>query len=194
MSKLSFYSSDWKNAQVATSEYITPEDGQYKVLIENVSYTEQDRDGNESDPSFVFTFQIMEGNQQGQRFRRFTTLRNENAFGFFKRDLQKLGIPIPDDVEELPTVTQTAIGVIMGVTVKSRFYKDKCYKDIYFDKRLGKQASPTQAMQQPQAVRPQPQTVNPPRQTVRPQPQWAQVPRGYVETPFNPDQYDDIPF
>ena len=90
MDKLRSYSNDWRNAQIETSEYITPDDGKYRVLIDEVAYSERDKDGNETYPTFVYTFTITDGNCKGQRFRRYSSIRNERSAGFIKGDLQKM--------------------------------------------------------------------------------------------------------
>lgn len=174
MSKLNQFKYDWNNAAIATNEYITPEDGQYRVMIENVKYTENDKDGFETDPTFIYTFVVTDGKYKGQKFRRFTTIRNEKSASYFKGDLQKLGIPIPADIEELPEIVTGANGIILDLTVKTRNVNGKDYKDIYFDKRIGKQT----ASQPPQPRNNAPISQQPP-----------ELP------PFNPNVYDnDIPF
>ena len=109
MSKLNQFKYDWNNAAIATNEYITPEDGQYRVMIENVKYTENDKDGFETDPTFIYTFVVTDGKYKGQKFRRYTAIRNEKSASYFKGDLQKLGIPIPADIEELPEIVRTCL-------------------------------------------------------------------------------------
>ncbi|MCQ2101011.1 MAG: hypothetical protein MJZ10_11975 [Fibrobacter sp.] len=212
MTKLGFLANDWANAPIATNDFITPKDGQYKVIIEKVDYAERDNDGNECDPTFIFTFTIEEGENKGQKFRRFTTIRSPKAMSYFKRDLQIIGIPIPKDPEELINIVIEAVGVILIVTVKSRTYNEKRYIDVYFDKRIGKQNMQQQMpedynpfvdesrAQRPQANREpqtnqqtarQPQTY---QQTARQPQSWEQQPAGYQEAPFNPDAYERIPF
>lgn len=154
MSKLSYFREDWKRAEIATSDYITPEDGQYRVAIEEVRYSETDRDGNASDPTFIYTFRIMSEKGKGQKFRRFTTIRNEKSASYFKGDLQKLGMPIPADPEDLPNIFMSAAGIILDLTVKTKIINGKDYKDIYFDKMVGRQ-QPEQR-QAPQQFPPQP--------------------------------------
>ena len=90
MDKLRSYSNDWRNAQIETSEYITPDDGKYRVHIDEVAYSERDRDGNETYPTFIYAFTITEGNFKGQRFRRYSSIRNEKSAGFIKGDLLQL--------------------------------------------------------------------------------------------------------
>lgn len=203
MTKLGFFTNAWANAPIATNEFITPKDGQYRVIIEKVDYAEQDNEGNECDPTFVFTFTIKEGENEGLKFRRFTTLRNEKSFSYFKRDLQIIGIPIPRDPEELPNVTRSAVGVIIEVTIKSRMYNDKKYKDVYFDKRIGKEQRQEENPFLPPEQRPQAnrqtatQYQQPPQyqQQQRSTQQWAQQPAAFNDVPFNPNDYDNqIPF
>lgn len=186
MSKLSQYANDWRNAPVVTSEYITPEDGSYRVIIEGVKYAECDKDGNETDPTFIYIFCILEGNCRGQKFRRFTTIRNEKSAGFFKGDLQKLGLPIPSDPEELPNVFMSAPGIVVDVTVKTRNVNGKDYKDVYFDKVIGRPQQQAMQQQMPPAYQPQQRQFTDAR---------AQPPKGFYAQPPQPQGYpDDIPF
>ena len=150
MDKLRSYSNDWRNAQIETSEFITPDDGKYRVLIDEVAYSERDRDGNETYPTFIYAFTITEGNFKGQRFRRYSSIRNEKSAGFIKGHLQKLGMPIPADVEELPELFRSAAGSVIDVTVKTREVNGKPYKDVYIDRLIGRQQ--TQPAPQPQPV------------------------------------------
>lgn len=195
MSKLGSYAQDWQNAPIETSDFITPEDGRYRVIIDDVTYTEQDKDGRETYPTFVYTFTITEGDCKGQRFRRFSSIRNERSAGFIKGDLQKLGIPIPRDVEALPEQFMSARGYIIDVSVKTKEVNGKPYKDIYIDKLIGR-AQPRQ--QQP---RPQPQQYQPqPQQYQQPQTfsNYAPVSQQYPQPPQTfgggyPSD-DEIPF
>ncbi len=192
MSKLSFYADQWQNTPIATNEYITPEDGQYRVVIEEVKYTEDN-----TNPMFTFTFVITEGKQKGQKFRKFATLKNENSISYFKRDLQTIGLPVPRDIEELPGITESAAGVLMEVTVRSRIVNEKTYRDVYFDKRLGKHAVPQQPPQQYQPQQPyQTQANMPPQQHRQPSPQagWTQQPQAGQNTTFGANDDPGFPF
>lgn len=173
MEKLRAYYNDWRNAQIETSEFITPDDGKYRVLIDEVTYSERDRDGNETYPTFIYAFTITEGNQKGQRFRRYSSIRNEKSAGFIKGDLQKLGIPIPANIEELPELFSSAAGSVIDVTVKTREVNGKPYKDVYIERLIGRQQ--TQPAPQPQPV----QYQQPSRFTDA----RAQPPQGYYQQP-----------
>lgn len=192
MSKLGFYTEDWRAAQAVTSEYITPKDGVYRVIIESVKYAEVDSEGRETDPTFIYIFCILEGECRGQKFRRFTTIRNERSAGYFKGDMIKLGLPIPANPEDLPNVFQSAPGIVIDVTVKTKTVNGKDYKDVYFDKAIGRQAPPRPA---PQVQDGRPMQGQPQRQ----QPQ-AYAPQSYPDDiPFDPNDYngirnDKIPF
>ena len=204
MSKLGFYTEDWRAAQAVTSEYITPKDGVYRVIIESVKYAEVDSEGRETDPTFIYVFCILEGECRGQKFRRFTTIRNERSAGYFKGDMIKLGLPIPANPEDLPNVFQNAQGIVVDVTVKTKTVNGKDYKDVYFDKAIGRQAPPQPAPQQPrqftdaraqapQGYYQQQQAYRPPQ----PQPQ-RQQPQAYApqsspdDIPFDPNDYTGI--
>lgn len=195
MDKLRSYSNDWRNAQIETSEYITPDDGKYRVHIDEVAYSERDRDGNETYPTFIYAFTITEGNFKGQRFRRYSSIRNEKSAGFIKGDLQKMGIPIPANVEELPGLFVSARGLIIDVTVKTKDINGKPYKDVYIDRLVGRQPQPPQQ---------QPVQYQQPRQFTDAR---AQAPQGYYAQqqqfaqPPQPqafgagyNQNDEIPF
>lgn len=190
MSKLSFYQNDWANAAIQSNEYITPEDGKYRVIIESVEYSEVDKDGNSSDPTFIYTFQILEGSSKGQKFRRYTTIRNERSASFLKGDLQILGMPIPSDPEDLPQLFLSAAGIVLDLTVKTKTVNDKNYKDVYFNKLVGRQQIQQQLPQRqaPQQYQQPPQNyTNQPPQYQQQQYQQAQQ-QGFV--PYN----EEIPF
>lgn len=132
MSGLSEIQEEWARAS-AESSWITPDDGRYQVLIDNVEYTECDLDGNDTPPTFVYTFVIQSEKDKDKRFRRFATLRNEKSARYFKADLKKMGIPIPENPEELPALLKSAVGLVIDVTVKSRSVNGRTYRDVYFD-------------------------------------------------------------
>ena len=196
MDKLRSYSNDWRNAQVETNDFITPEDGKYRVVIDEVSYSERDRDGNETYPTFIYVFTITDGNYKGQRFRRYSSIRNEKSAGFIKGDLQRLGMPIPANVEELPELFMSAAGSVVDVTVKTREVNGKPYKDVYIDRLIGRQQRQPQQQMQP-VYQPQRQFTDaraqPPQgyyaqqQTQYRQPQPEAFGAGY-------NQNDEIPF
>ena len=189
MSRLGDHWNDWRNAPIATNDFIKPEDGTYRVIIEGVRYKETDDQGNMTDPTFIYTFRILEGNNQGQRFRRFTTIRDERSASYFKGDMQKLGLPIPANPEELPNVYMSVGGTVVDVTVRTKTINGKEYKDIYFDRLVGKQ-------QQPQQVQlPQPQRAVQPQQTFGGQPTARPLSAQNMEAPFDGGYYDQsIPF
>ena len=191
MSRLSEFAENWRNAPVVTSEYITPEDGVYRVIIECVKYTEIDKDGNTVDPTFIYIFCILEGDCRGMKFRRFTTIRNERSAGFFKGDLQKLGLPISADPEELPNVFTSAPGIVVDVSVKTRNVNGKDYKDVYFDKVIGRRTRPAVQVQDGRPMQGQftDARAQPPKGFYAQQQQCAQ-PQAYAT--FDPNDYDGI--
>lgn len=197
MEKLRAYYNDWRNAQIETSEFITPDDGKYRVLIDEVTYSERDRDGNETYPTFIYAFTITEGNQKGQRFRRYSSIRNEKSAGFIKGDLQKLGMPIPANVEELPELFSSAAGSVIDVTVKTREVNGKPYKDVYIERLIGRQQKQQRPQQQvPPAYQPQRQFTDARAQP--PQGYYAQPPQYQQTQPqafgAGYDQNEEIPF
>lgn len=197
MSRLGGYFTIWNQAEPIMNEFITPEDGQYRVIIEEVKYSELDKDNQPCDPTFVYTFRILEGKYKDQKFRRFTTIRDERSAGFFKGDMMKLGMPIPQNPEELPNMFLTTVGIILDVTVKTKTVNDKKYKDIYFDKMIGKQ--PPAVQQQPMIQQQHPQQRPPMNARAQQQGYYAPQPQRYppqTQQTFGggyPSD-DDIPF
>lgn len=191
MSKLGFYTEDWRAAQAVTSEYITPKDGVYRVIIESVKYAEVDSEGRETDPTFIYVFCILEGECRGQKFRRFTTIRNERSAGYFKGDMIKLGLPIPANPEDLPNVFQNAQGIVVDVTVKTKTVNGKDYKDVYFDKVIGRRTRPAVQVQDGRPMQGQftDARAQPPKGFYAQQQQCAQ-PQAYAT--FDPNDYDGI--
>ena len=174
MSKLNNIRHEWDNTEAKMSEFITPEDGDYRAMLESVTYSERDNDGNETDPTFVLVFCIAEGDKAGQKFRRFSTLRNANAISYFKGDVVKMGLSLPRDPEELPGLLQKAVGIVLDLTVRTKLVNGRAYKDIYIN-RFVKRAQPA-----PQAIPP------------HPAPQI--VPRNPPMVPQSFYQDDNIPF
>ena len=197
MSKLGSYAQDWQKAPVETSEFITPEDGKYRVRIDDVTYTEQDKDGRETYPTFIYSFTITEGDSKGQRFRRYSSIRNERSAGFIKGDLQKLGVPIPANPEELPELFKSAAGSVIDVNVKTKEINGKPYKDVYIERFIGKVQQPPRP-QQPQPIQYQPQRqftdarAQPPQGFYQQPPQYQQPQPQAFGAGYNPN--DDIPF
>lgn len=196
MDKLKTYYDVWANAQIETSEYITPDDGKYRVIIDDVSYSDKDKAGNETYPTFIYSFTITEGNLKGQRFRRYSSIRNEKSAGFVKGDLMKLGMPIPANVEELPELFRSAAGTIIDVNVKTREVNGKPYKDIYIDRLINRQQpkptpqpQPVQYMQQRQFTDARAQ---PPQGFFAQPPQYQQPQPQAFGAGYNQD--DEIPF
>lgn len=204
MSMLGQYTQEWAQAKIEVSEFITPEDGRYRVIIDAVEYSERDKDGSATYPTFIYYFTITDGESKGLRFRRYSAIRNEKSAGFIKGDLQKLRIPIPADPEQLPDLFASARGSIIDVNVKSREIDGRTYKDIYIERLYGREQPRPQAQQTPQAPQYQQQTQQPrpqaqqPQQAPRPAPQqqgYYAPPQqmqfgGYVNRPTD----DDIPF
>lgn len=150
MSRMSNFRGQWTQAPVMyTSEFQTPEDGQYRVVIDDVKYTEQDKDGRPTDPTFIYILRVVDGKCLGIRFRKFQTIRNEKNLSFLKGDLSRLGLIPPNDPEEIILALQRAKGVTIDVTVTSREYNGKTYKDCTID-RLIKKTNADQQLQQPQ--------------------------------------------
>lgn len=137
MSKMSNFRNQWNQAPVMyTSEFQTPEDGQYRVVIEDVKYSEQDNNGNQTDPTYIYILRVNEGNGAGMRFRKFQTIRTKNNLSFLKGDLSRLGIVPPNDPEEIIIALQRAKGMTIDVTVTSREYNGKTYKDCTIDRLI----------------------------------------------------------
>lgn len=137
MSKMSNFRGQWSQAPVMyTSEFQTPEDGQYRVVIEDVKYTEEDRDGNPTDPTYIYILRVIDGKNLGIRFRKFQTIRTEKNLSFLKGDLARLGFAAPTDPEEIIILLQRAKGLTIEVTVSSREYNGKTYKDCSIDRRI----------------------------------------------------------
>lgn len=135
MSKMRNFRNSWTQAPVMyTSEFQTPEDGQYRVAIDDVKYLEQDKDGNSTDPTFVYILRVVDGKSLGIRFRKFQTIRTEKNLSFLKGDLSRLGIVPPNDPEEIILALQRAKGLTIDVTVSSREYQGKTYKDCTIDR------------------------------------------------------------
>lgn len=142
MSRMSNFRGQWAQAPVMYSgEFQTPEDGQYRVVIEDVKYSEQDNQGNQTDPTYIYILRVKEGNGAGMRFRKFQTIRNENNLSFLKGDLSRLGIVPPNDPEEIILALQRAKGLTLDVTVTSREYNGKTYKDCTFDRLIKDRSS-----------------------------------------------------
>lgn len=137
MSRMSNFRGQWAQAPVMyTSEFQTPEDGQYRVVIEDVKYSEQDKNGNQTDPTYIYILRVKEGKGAGMRFRKFQTIRNENNLSYLKGDLSRLGIVPPNDPEEIIVALQRAKGLTIDATVTSREYNGKTYKDCTFDRLI----------------------------------------------------------
>lgn len=143
MSRMSSFRGQWSQAPVMyTSEFETPEDGQYRVVIEDVKYSETDRDNNPTDPTFTYILRVKEGKCAGMLFRKFTTIRTEKNLSFLKGDLTRLGIVAPNDPEEIILALQRAKGLTIDVTVKSREYNGKIYKDCTIDRLIKDSGDP----------------------------------------------------
>lgn len=137
MSRMSNFRGQWTQAPVMyTSEFETPEDGQYRVVIEEVKYSETDKDNNPTDPTYIYILRVKEGNGAGMRFRKFQTIRTEKNLSFLKGDLSRLGIVAPNDPEEIILALQRAKGLTIDVTVKSCEYQGKTYKDCTIDRLI----------------------------------------------------------
>lgn len=135
MSKMSNFRSQWAKAEVKfASEFDVPEDGKYRVVIEDVKYSEVDFNNNPTDPTFIYIFRVIDGNCTGMRFRKFSTIRSEMNLSYLKGDLTRLGLPVPADPEELIAVFPSARGLTLEVTVKSRTIDGKVYKDCNIDR------------------------------------------------------------
>lgn len=137
MSRMSNFRGQWTQAPVMyNSEFETPEDGQYRVVIEEVKYSEVDKDNNPTDPTYIYILRVKEGNGAGMRFRKFQTIRTEKNLSFLKGDIMRLGIVVPGDPEDIILALQRAKGLTVDVTVKSREYNGKTYKDCTFDRLI----------------------------------------------------------
>ena len=186
MSRMSNFRGQWAQAPVMyTSEFQTPEDGQYRVAIDDVKYTEQDKDGNPTDPTYIYILRVVDGKSLGIRFRKFQTIRTEKNLSFLKGDLSRLGIVPPNDPEEIIIALQRAKGLTIEVTVTSREYNGKTYKDCTID-RLIKDSSASDPNYNP--------FVQDGRQAqFRQQPQ-QQRPNAQDMPPFDANYYDNVPF
>lgn len=186
MSRMSNFRSQWSQAPVMfTSEFETPEDGQYRVVIEEVKYSETDRDNNPTDPTFTYILRVKEGKCAGMRFRKFTTIRTDKNLSFLKGDLTRLGLVVSADPEEIAAVFQSARGLTIDVTVKSREYQGKTYKDCTID-RLIKDSSASDPNYNPFVQ--DGRTVQ-----YRQQPQRQQA-NAQDMPPFDANYYDNVPF
>lgn len=215
MSKLNNFRTQWQQAPVMqSSEFDTPDDGIYRIVIEDVQYTERDKDNNETDPTFIYILRVVEGQYENMKFRKFTTLRTEKNLSYMKLDLVKLGLPVPADPEDLPDVHCGARGIVAEVTVKSREYIGRTYKDVYFDRLVARQQAQAvgnpfvndgrqaqaqahaQAQAQAQNLRQyaQPPAQQPAQPPTRQAQSFEMPPASYQDAPFDPDAYGGIPF
>ena len=146
MSKLSAFRADWAAAKpMQAGEFDTPDDGKYAVVIEGAIYTERKQDGTETDPTIVYTLQIVDGECAGMRFRKYHTIKTVKNLGFLKGDLATLGLVIPSDPEDIPAVLAGARGMVVEVTVKSKMIDGKRFTDVALDKVLKKAAQAPQS-------------------------------------------------
>ena len=164
-----------------TSEFDTPDDGQYRCVIEDVKYSEADFNGNATDPTYIYILRVKEGNGAGMRFRKFTTIKTEKNLSFLKGDLSRLGLVVPSDPEEIINVLQNARGMTIDVTVKSREYQGKTYKDCTID-RLIKETPSNDP------------NYNPFVQNGRPAQFRQQQPQNYPPSNFGGGYPEDVPF
>lgn len=181
MSRMSNFRGQWSQAPVMhASEFDTPEDGKYIVVIEEVKYSETDKDNNPTDPTYIYILQVKEGNGAGMRFRKFHTIKNEKNMSYLKGDMMTLGIVVPSDPEDIILALQRARGLTVEVTVKSRQYNGKTYKDCTID-RLIKDSSASDP------------NYNPFVQDGRQMRSRQQQQPNDDMPPFNADYYDNMP-
>ena len=152
MTKMGNFRAVWQQAPVMyTNEFEIPKDGTYRVVIEEVTYTEADRDNNPTDPTYIYILRVKEGEYANSKFRRYQTIKTEKNLSFLKGDLNRLGIVCPSDPEDIIFALQRAKGLTIDVTIKSRTFNGKEYKDINIDKLVrDQQPQQQQYQQQPQ--------------------------------------------
>lgn len=192
MSLLSQFSSEWMQAQPKqASEFWNPEDGQYDVEIEDVKYTEDAPEGQSAQARIVYTLRVLAGEYEGERFRKFDTIRGRTSLEYVKGDLMTLGITVPADIEFLPQAIQSARGSKVVVKVKTSYKDGREYKNTYINKFLQRGNGGSGFM--PGAPSPAPaQPKTWPQAATPAQPQRRQADDPYTNWP--PMNNEEIPF
>ena len=114
------------------SGFITPPDGDYIVAFRAITSEEKTVQGN-TDPylAYIWTYEILDGEQKGRSFRKFSELKSKKAIGFFKGELKKLFPAIPSQIEHILPALTTLIGKRLNITVKTQPFNGKDYKSVY---------------------------------------------------------------
>jgi hypothetical protein len=131
MSKLAAMRAQWAQAAPMTSgEFEYPKDGKYTAIVDDVIYTEKKQDSTPCDPTFVYTMRIDGGEYNGMKFRRYQVIKSEKSLGFLKGDLNRMGLVVPADPDEVIQILKSAIGCAYEIEIKTRIVEGKDYRDI----------------------------------------------------------------
>lgn len=193
----SIYQQDWAAAQPEVGDFITPADGRYKVQISSAKFEISQGNDGRSTPVLQFEFEILDGDCRGSSFRKFDYVRSPRSFGFIKRDLGTLQLPVPSNLNDLPLVLTGCVGAVIDVQVKTVMANGNEYRNVYIKTLLEKpqpseaavqavMQSAVQAVQMP--AQPMQASRSMPGQSY-PYPQ--AYPQGYSQPGFNDDK---VPF
>lgn len=153
MSMLSSFQSEWEKAVPSTaSEFHIPDDGTYNASVEDFLYTEESKTGAPT-PTFIYTLRIFDGGNEGMTFKKYVYIRTPKNLQFFKGELNAIGANIPRDLEDTVNAVKCVIGAVVEVTIKTRSYQGKEYKDIFIN-RLIKKGAGVKANADPFAAQP----------------------------------------
>lgn len=182
----SIYQEDWAAAQPEVGDFITPADGRYKVQISSAKFEISQGNDGRSTPVLQFEFEILDGDCRGSSFRKFDYVRSPRSFGFIKRDLGTLQLPVPSNLNDLPLVLTGCVGAVIDVQVKTVMANGNEYRNVYIKTLLEKPKPSPQAVQMP--AQPMQASRSVPGQSY-PYPQ--AYPQGYSQPGFNDDK---VPF
>lgn len=105
--KLSKLSKSWKKVQPIQASFSSVPDGDYVADLKEMKLEESKK----SDRlQVVSTFEIADGEQEGQLVKRFDGVDQEQSMGYFKGYSEVIGLELPDDMELLQEAIDEFIG------------------------------------------------------------------------------------
>lgn len=130
--KLSSLAKEWKAAEAILPSYSSVPEGDYVGALREMKVDEAKKTGR---LQAVTTFEIVDGEYEGQTVRRFDGLVDKQSMGYFKGLAEIMGMELPEDLELLQETMDAFVencGDLFNIHVaKSKSDEGKDYTNVY---------------------------------------------------------------
>ena len=107
--------------------------GRYQVFVDKAHVDEHEETGTRQ---LVWELVIIAGAHRGRRLWHKNTLATQKNIDWLLHDLQLVGVPFPERMNDLHQLTPQLLDVVLDINVRNQTVEGKVYANIYLNRRL----------------------------------------------------------